>query len=273
MSRGSGRHALQDRPARAKSTPWFWLALPAADASSIRCAPRSSTTRLEHLGVADAEVAGARGHAACRSRGPASPAARSSRRAAPRRRRSVLNRANSWPAVGELVIEPHAPRVAIPAAAPRWPPGSGARQAGSAAGRTAAARRRSDRCAPGSICKAPRSPRRADSDGHRERARLLAPQPLALVAGEEEGPIAHERPAKAAAELMLPEQRHRLVLGVEVAACVEPLVAHELEGAAVQRVGPRAGGHVDQRRRLAAELRGVLRLLDLELLHRLRRTG
>ena len=105
------------------------------------------------------------------------------------------------------------------------------------------------------FCRRPRSPRRAASpDGHRERARLLAPQPLALVAREEEGPIAHERPAQRAAELVLAQQRHGLVLGVEVAARVELLVAQELEGAAVQLVGARAGGDVDQRRRLAAEL-------------------
>ena len=70
---------------------------------------------------------------------------------------------------------------------------------------------------------------------------------------------------------MLPEPGHRLVLGVEVAARVELLVPQEFEGTAAQRVRPRPGGHVDQRRGLAAELRGVLRLLDLELLHRLRR--
>jgi hypothetical protein len=71
--------------------------------------------------------------------------------------------------------------------------------------------------------------------------------------------------------LILPERRHRLVFGIEVVVGVEDVVAVEPEQAAVQPVAARPGGDVDQRRRLAAELRGIHRFLDLELLDRIDR--
>ena len=53
---------------------------------------------------------------------------------------------------------------------------------------------------------------------------------------------------------------------LEKVARVERLVAVELEDAAAERVRAGLGHHVDERRRLATELRGIHRLLDLELL-------
>lgn len=68
------------------------------------------------------------------------------------------------------------------------------------------------------------------------------------------------------AELILPKRRYRLVTRLEVVGCVELVVADELEQAALKRVRTRPRGDIDQGRRLAAELRRILRLLDLEFL-------
>ena len=92
-----------------------------------------------------------------------------------------------------------------------------------------------------------------------------------FVAAEEERPVLNERPAERAAELVLPERRQRLARRLEVVRRVEGVVAVELEQAAAEQVGAGLGRDVDQRRRLAAELRRIHRLLDLELLDRIDR--
>ena len=71
--------------------------------------------------------------------------------------------------------------------------------------------------------------------------------------------------------MILPERRNRLVLRVEEVVRVERVVPEELEQRAAQRIRAGARGDVDQRRRLAAELRRILRLLDLEFLNRVDR--
>ena len=94
-----------------------------------------------------------------------------------------------------------------------------------------------------------------------DQALLLA---HALVAGEEEGPLAQDRAAQGGAEL-LPLQFLRLAR--EEVARVEGVVAHEVEQRAVELVGARLGGRV-QRAAGLRELGGVGALLDLELLQR-----
>jgi len=70
---------------------------------------------------------------------------------------------------------------------------------------------------------------------------------------------------------VLVQRRHRLGRIVEVVARVEGVVAHEFDRGAVERIAPRLGDDVDQRRRLAAELRRVERFLNLEFLDRVDR--
>src|SRR6185295_10734295 len=94
---------------------------------------------------------------------------------------------------------------------------------------------------------------------------------LPFVAHEEEAPIARDPPAERSAELVLTKRRHGPIAKIEVVVRVEPVVAQKLERASVKGVRSGAGGDIDQRRGLAAELRRVLRLLDLEFLDRIHR--
>ena len=80
-----------------------------------------------------------------------------------------------------------------------------------------------------------------------------------------------QRTAERAAELILPQRRRPLPGRLEVVGRVERVVAVELEEAAADGVRAGARHHVDQRRRLAAELRRVHRLLNLELFDRVDR--
>lgn len=59
------------------------------------------------------------------------------------------------------------------------------------------------------------------------------------------------------------------VLRVEVVVRIEDVIAMELEQTAVHDVAAGLGGHIDQGRRLSAELRRVHRFLDFELLNRI----
>jgi hypothetical protein len=106
---------------------------------------------------------------------------------------------------------------------------------------------------------------------HRKGARQRPAHAEPFVAHEEKAAIPGERAAQRAAELVLPQRWHRRVLRIEEVVGVEGVVAVELEQAASKRVGARPGRDVDQRRRLAAELRRVHRLLYLELLDRVDR--
>jgi hypothetical protein len=106
---------------------------------------------------------------------------------------------------------------------------------------------------------------------HRKGARQRPAHAEPFVAHEEKAAIPGERAAQRAAELVLPQRWHRRVLRIEEVVGVEGVVAVELEQAASKRVGARPGRDVDQRRRLAAEFRGIHRLLDLELLDRVDR--
>ena len=102
--------------------------------------------------------------------------------------------------------------------------------------------------------------------GNRERARLRACELLPFEAEEGERAVALERRAQGPAVLTLPQLGHRLPARCEVVPGIEDVVSDEAEEGAADVVGARFGCHVDQRRCLAAELRRVHRLLDLELL-------
>ena len=99
---------------------------------------------------------------------------------------------------------------------------------------------------------------------------LLVAQPL--VVGEPERPIAHDRSANRAAELIAlalrlgrSKQLRKIVVGVE------RIVSEELEQAAVHAVGARLDGGVDNGARAAAVFRRIRIRLDLEFLQRLYR--
>ena len=104
---------------------------------------------------------------------------------------------------------------------------------------------------------------RRDREGASQRSTCA----LAFVAREEEGAITDQRPPEHGAILILAERWNGLVLRIEIVPRIEHLVAEELEHAALKRVGACAGRDVDQGGGLAAELRRILRLLDLELLN------
>ena len=86
-----------------------------------------------------------------------------------------------------------------------------------------------------------------------------------FVAAEEEGLLAHDRPADVAANLMAIERRDVRVRVVEVVLRIERLVTEEPEGAAAQAVrsGARDGG--DDAAAAPAILRAVVVDEDLEL--------
>ena len=129
------------------------------------------------------------------------------------------------------------------------------------AGRGIDGERIADRAPPGEVAGPDRRVRHREGPGDRP------PRVLPLVAREEEGAVADDGAAESGAELVLIERGHRPAPVVEVVVRVEPLVAHELEQAPVERVCAGPGRHVDQGRRLPAELGRVHRLLDLELLN------
>ncbi len=81
-------------------------------------------------------------------------------------------------------------------------------------------------------------------------------QPRALVVGEEEGPIANDRAAQRAAELVPLVGRRRLVLRREVVARVERAGPHKVGGAARQPVRARPRDDVDLGASRSAE-RGI----------------
>ena len=102
---------------------------------------------------------------------------------------------------------------------------------------------------------------------HRERLGLRLGDSLSFVTEEEERLIFLEWSADIEAELVLVKGRHRLGGIVEVIVRVEPIVAHEFERAPVKSVGAGLGDDVNERRCFPAELRGIHRLLNLELLN------
>src|SRR5919198_2611931 len=77
-----------------------------------------------------------------------------------------------------------------------------------------------------------------------------------LVRAEEERPVALQRTAKHAAELVAREGRNRLVLRIEIVLRVERGVAPEFEQRSVQRVGAGSRDRVDDAAGRLAELGG-----------------
>jgi hypothetical protein len=102
---------------------------------------------------------------------------------------------------------------------------------------------------------------------HRPADRL----PLSLVVDEEERPIAHDRPAEHAAELIAAELRLLGVRRGEDVARVQRLVTEELERRAMEGVGARLGRQVDDAAIEAAELGWRTVRFDRELLDRVDR--
>ncbi len=176
---------------------------------------------------------------------------------------------------------------------PRPTSGSGTARRASAAAPAAGTRPRSDRCGrPESGCSQTACTRRSpESSADRRSARSRrscrrAPPSVGtenvrvsdrrirvpFVAGEEERPVPHQRAAERSAELVLPQRRH--------AAGPPDGSSSRASNASLRwnsnalprkRVAAGLGRDVDQRRRLAAELRRVHRLLDLEFLDRVDR--
>ena len=91
-----------------------------------------------------------------------------------------------------------------------------------------------------------------------------------LGVGEVERAVPRDRPAEAAAELLL---RHRQRRARERVRRVEGVVAEEAVGRAAQLVGAAARDHVDVAAERAAEFGLAARRHDLELLHRVDAVG
>src|SRR5205085_4128059 len=97
-------------------------------------------------------------------------------------------------------------------------------------------------------------------------------QAHAFIRGEEEGAVARERAAEAAAEVVLADGGALKAAAVgEPVVGVERVVAEVLEGRAVQLVRPRARGDGDLRAGRAPELRRVRRGEQAELFERVER--
>src|SRR5208337_812538 len=94
--------------------------------------------------------------------------------------------------------------------------------------------------------------------------------PEAFVIGEEESAVLLDGPAHAAAELVQAERRD---VRIEGRACIQYIVAQELESRTVKRVRPRLRYDADDGPGRSALIRGIDRGTDAELPDRFQRNG
>ena len=127
----------------------------------------------------------------------------------------------------------------------------------------------------------PQAGHRRDGAGPGGRARhrldevLPGVEPVAFVAGEEERPVFHDRPANRSAKLILAQRRfrqHRSHAAIEIARRVEVVRRIELvipeifEDGAVHSVGARLGDDAHLAARARSVFRGIAARFDAELL-------